>query len=82
MRTPTDTTTPVLTDGYMNSQEAARYLGISDRMLRALAETRQIEYISLPARGRGVPGGRLRRYTKAALDRFMRDSTIAPGKKR
>ena len=61
-------------DGYyLDPPTAAAYLGIATRTLRQWTTARRIEFIR---------AGRLTKYTKAALDRFMREHTIAPGKRR
>jgi excisionase family DNA binding protein len=78
--TKTEPPTPVA-DGYISLTNAAAYMGISTRTLQQFVAAGQIECVRIQPRT-GSTNSRLTRFTKAALDRFMRDHTIAPGKKR
>lgn len=60
-------------DGYMDRRQAAAYMNISPRTLTALVSAHEIEFIR--ARGR-------QKFTRAACDRYMRERTIAPGRRR
>jgi excisionase family DNA binding protein len=69
MRKPPEQLTP---PGYLGVADAAAYMGISVRTLHSLVARREIEFIRV---------GHLK-FTQAACDRFMRERTIAPGKRR
>jgi len=58
---------------YLDVHDAAAYLGIATRTLRRWTAERRFECVRI---------GKLTKYTKAALDRFMQAHTIAPGKRR
>lgn len=75
MRRPEQTkTTPAADErGYMDINAAAAYLDISPRTLQQWVAARKIEFIR---------AGRLTKFTKAQLDRFMTARTIVPGQRR
>lgn len=55
---------------YMNSTDAAEYLGVSDRTIRELCRTRQIEHERL--------NGRNIRIKKEWLDDYLAKIRVAP----
>ena len=55
---------------YLNTQEAADYLGISDRTLRTICQAAQIEHERL--------NGRNLRFKKEWLDNYLQSIRVKP----
>lgn len=55
---------------YLNTQEAADYLGISDRTLRTICQAAQIEHERL--------NGRNLRFKKEWLDNYLESIRVKP----
>lgn len=55
---------------YLNTQEAADYLGISDRTLRTICQSAQIEHERL--------NGRNLRFRKEWLDNYLESIRVKP----
>ena len=55
---------------YMNSTDAAEYLGVSDRTIRELCRTRQLEHERL--------NGRNLRFKKEWLDNYLESIRVKP----
>ena len=60
---------PTFADESMTIEEAAEYLSVSSRTLQRWIQLREIEFIRI---------GRLTKFTRAILNRYIRDHTVAP----